>query len=91
MRFSTDDRTTMLEVGNSWATDAITSGTARKAILIEDRSNPGHYTWNVFFDSAEDAGKNNERPETGEHAQKFGALMADGIAFAEYDVVAIHE
>ena len=90
MEFTTEDKDKMLEVGNRWANDAINSGTAKKGILSEDRSNPGHYVWTVFFDSADDAAKNNERPETGSHAEEFGALTTAGIAFAEYDVVEVH-
>jgi hypothetical protein len=60
---------------------------AKKSILASDRAEPGRYVWTVFFDSAEDAAKNNERPETGEYAEKFTALTSDGIAFREYDVV----
>ncbi len=90
MTFASVDKDKMLEVGNTWANDAINTGTAKKGILAESRSNPGDYMWIVHFDSAEDAAKNSERPETGEHAAKFGALTSDGIAFNEYDVIAVH-
>ena len=90
MTFAYADKDKLLEVGNAWATDAISAGTAKRGILAESRSNPGHYMWVVQFDSAEDAAKNNQRPETGEHAEKFGALTSDGIAFSEYDVIAVH-
>jgi hypothetical protein len=90
MEFTTDDKDKMLEVGSRWADDAIMSGTAKRGILAEDRSSPGRYVWTVFFDSAEDAAKNNERPETGTYAEAFGATTTDGIAFREYDIVAIH-
>jgi hypothetical protein len=90
MEFTTNDKDKMLEVGNRWANDAIESGTAKKGILAEDRSNPGHYRWTVFFDSADDAAKNNDRPETGVYAQEFGALTTDGISFQEFDVVTVH-
>ena len=90
MEFTTDDKDKMLEVGSRWADDAITSGTAQRGILAADRSSPGRYVWTVFFDSAEDAAKNNERPETGTYAEAFGALTTDGIAFREYDVVVVH-
>lgn len=90
MEFTSADEDEMLKVGNSWATDAISSGTAKKGILASDRTKPGRYVWTVFFDSAEDAAKNNERPETGEYAEKFSALTSDGITFSEYDVVVVH-
>lgn len=87
MEFTTTDKDAMLEVGNSWATDAITSGTATKGVLAQDRSEPGRYVWTVFFDSATDADMNNERPETGAYAEKFAATTDNGITFNSYDVL----
>lgn len=46
--------------------------------------------WTVFLDSAEDAARNNERPETGQHAEEFAGFTTDGIAFREYDLVVMH-
>lgn len=87
MEFTTDDPDKMRAVAERWANDAITNGTAKRGILTEDRTTPGRYAWIVFFDSAESAAANNERPDTGRYAEEFGALCSDGIAFREFDVV----
>ena len=90
MDFTTDDPDKMRSAAERWANDAITNGTAKRGILTQDRSTPGRYVWIVFFDSAERAAANNERPETGRFAEEFGALCTDGIAFSQFDVVDTH-
>ena len=87
MDFTTENPEKLRAIGNRWASDAIDNGTATRGVLTEDRSTPGRFRWIVFFDSAESAAANNERPETERFAQEFGALCSNGIAFSEFDVV----
>lgn len=91
MEFTTDDPAQMRAVGERWAKDAIANGTAKRGVLTEDRTTPGRYIWIVFFNSAETAAANNERPETGRFAEEFGALCNDGITFSEFDVIDTQE
>jgi hypothetical protein len=41
----------------------------------------------VWFESAEAAGENSERPETDAFATEFAAMCTDGPTFRDFDVV----
>lgn len=55
--------------------------------LLADRDHPGRYMILVDFSSAEEAEKNNDRPETQEWAAKLGALIESDAAFGNFDEV----
>jgi quinol monooxygenase YgiN len=61
--------------------------TARRALVCEDRDNPGHYFQVVFFDSYESAMKNSELPATQEVAGKMAELVDEPPAFYNLDVI----
>lgn len=77
-----DFRTSRFEEGKAAVDEyrAATEGrrTVTRAVLAQDRDNPGHYLNIVFFPSYEEAMKNSEMPET----QKLSATLA-GLADGE--------
>jgi len=60
---------------------------ARRAMVCADRNNPGVVYQFIFFDSAEEAEKNNELEVTQRAAADFGALVGD-VTFTDLDLVA---
>lgn len=87
IEFATDRRDEVVELMGRWSADAMNVGTARRATLAEDRSSPGRFVMAVWFESAEAAGENSERPETDAFATQFAALCTDGPTFRDFDVV----
>lgn len=85
--FATAEPDTMLALADEWANDAVRDGTAVRTGIGADRERPGHYTWIVYFDSAETAQKNSDRPETAAFSARFSALCTEGPAFRNLDVV----
>ncbi len=61
--------------------------TARRAIICEDRENPGRYLQVVFFDSYESAMKNSELPITQKLAERMGALGDGPPTFYNLNVI----
>ncbi len=55
--------------------------------LLADRDDPGRYTMLVEFSSAEDANRNNDRPETQEWAAKLAAVVDGEPEFGNFDEV----
>lgn len=60
---------------------------ARRAMVCADRNDPGVVYQLVFFDSAEEAEKNNELEATQRAATDFGALVGE-VIFTDLDLVA---
>ena len=60
--------------------------TARRSTLAADRDRPNTYVTIVEFDSYESAMENSRLPETGEFAQKLGALCDSPPTFRNLDV-----
>jgi quinol monooxygenase YgiN len=88
--FATEQRDEILEVMRRWSADAIGNGTAQRGSLAEDRAAPGRFVLAVWFESAEAAAENSDRPETGRFAEEFGSLCSDGPEFREFDVVEVY-
>ena len=61
--------------------------TLLRSIICQDRNDPKRHVVLAFFDSYESAMKNSELPETGEFAQKPGALVDGDIVFRDLDVI----
>ena len=59
---------------------------ARRAIVCEDRNNPGTVYQMIFFDSAEEAERNNGLEVTQTAAEDFGALVGD-VEFTDLDLI----
>jgi hypothetical protein len=87
MDFATERREELLELLGRWAADAVQNGTAQRSTTAEDRSAPGRFVTAVWFESAESAAENSNRPETGAFAAQFTSLCSDGPTFREFDVV----
>jgi quinol monooxygenase YgiN len=90
IEFSTTQKDAVLELMGRWTADSREKGTAKRATMAEDRSNPGHLVLAVWFESAEAAAENSARPETGAYAEQFAALCSDGPAFREFNVVEVY-
>lgn len=87
IEFVTEQREAVLELMARWNADASENGTAQRATMVEDRSSPGRFLTAVWFESAEAAAANSDRPETGAFAEQFAALCTEGPTFREFDVV----
>ncbi|NND74118.1 MAG: hypothetical protein HKN44_03840 [Ilumatobacter sp.] len=87
IEFATDRSGEMLELMRKWSDDAIGSGTAQRATMAADRSDPGRYVMAVWFESAEAAAENSERRETDTYAAEFSQLCSDGPTFRDFDVI----
>lgn len=61
--------------------------TARRGLLCQDRDDPGRYLNIVFFDSYESAMENSALPETGQLAERLGALGDGPSTFVNLEVV----
>ena len=90
MEFSTEQRDEVVEHLGRWSADAIGNGTAQRGTLAEDRSAAGRFVLAVWFDSAEAAAENSDRPETGAFAEKFASMCSEGPEFRELDVVEVY-
>lgn len=90
IHFTTDKKDEVLELMGRWSADAIGSGTAQRATMVEDRSAPGSFIMAVSFESSDAAAENSSRPETGEFAEQFAALCTGEPEFREFDVVEVY-
>jgi quinol monooxygenase YgiN len=84
---ATDDAEGLIAILDEWSTDAIGVGTAIRGEMSRDVDDPSRFVVVVHFESAESAQQNSDRPETGEFAQRFGALCTDGPTFRNLNVV----
>lgn len=89
IEFSTDQQDAVVELMRRWSADAIGNGTAQRATMAGDRSTSGRFVIAVSFESAEAAGQNSARPETGAFAEQFASLCSDGPTYREFDVVEV--
>lgn len=90
IHFTTDRRDEALELLARWSADALGSGTAQRATLLEDRSVPGSFVMGVSFESHESAAENSARSETGTFAEQFAALCSEALEFREFDVIEVY-
>lgn len=63
------------------------SSYARRAMVCADRNDPGVVYQIIFFDSAEEAEKNNELEATQRAAADFGERVGE-VAFTDLDLLA---
>ena len=63
------------------------TSTVQRAIVCEDRDNPGQYFVLVFFDSYEAAMQNSKLPSTQEMSQKMMALSDGPPTFYNLDII----
>ena len=87
-----DYRTSKVEevnqLGQEWeAAAAETDSTARRRVLVRDRSDANRYLNIVFFDSYEEAMKNSDNPVTQEFAAKMAELVDSPPTFLDLDVI----
>ena len=87
INFATDDPESMLALATDWADDAITNGNVVRTCLGSDADNPGHFAWIVYFESAEAAQQNSDRPETAALSERFAALCTQGPTFRNLNIV----
>ncbi len=55
--------------------------------LLADRDNPGTYMVVVDFSSADEAQRNNDRPETQQWGEQLAALIESDPVFANFDEI----
>ncbi|MPZ60172.1 MAG: hypothetical protein GEU93_02515 [Propionibacteriales bacterium] len=82
-----DDFDKLRALEEEWEKATEGKSTARRAIVTEDRNEPGHYFSIVFFDSYESAMVNSNLPETQEMAAKLAAASKEPATFYDLDVV----
>ncbi len=59
--------------------------------LLQDRADPRHYLAIVEFDSADDAARNSELPQTDALARRMRELCDGDPVFTDCDVVRVQE
>lgn len=87
INFATDDLERMLALAGEWAADAIDNGTVIRTGIGADRDRPGHFEWIVYFESAETAQHNSDRPETADFSRRFSELCTEGPTFVNLDIL----
>ena len=81
------DSAQAVELMNKYAEEGKGVSYARRAIVCADRNRPGKIIQIVFFDSVEDAERNNNLDVTQSAAAEFSAGVGEG-QFTDLDVLA---
>lgn len=87
IEYKTSDLDAVKRVNEEWKNATEGQRTARRILLGKYRGQPDRVCEMVFFDSPEDASRNNDLPETQEYAKKLGALVDDEPQFFDLDIV----
>ncbi len=87
INYVTDDPDGVLALAAEWADDSINKGTVVRTGIGADVDKPGHFSWIVYFDSAEAARQNSERPETAAFSERFAAMCTESPTFRNLDLV----
>ncbi len=85
--FATADTEGVLALAAEWAEDAMGKGAVAQTGIGADVDDPGHFVWMVYFESAEAARRNSDRPETAAFAERFTAMCTEDPTFRNLDVV----
>ncbi|WP_408056067.1 hypothetical protein [Streptomyces luteolifulvus] len=67
------------------------SGGPTRRLVLQDRTNPGHYLAVIEFDSYEEAMSNSDRPETAKFAERMAVLCTKAPSFTDCDVLDLTE
>jgi hypothetical protein len=70
-----------------WIDETAGKRTARRTRVCRDRHDPTHYIEILEFDSAEDAARNSQLPETDAVHREFVTLCTSGPRFIDLDVL----
>lgn len=77
----------MRKLGDQYEAEIGSDNKARRAMITEDRDNPGTYLQLVFFDSYEEAMENSNHPATQKIAEGMGKLADGEPTFYNLDVI----
>jgi hypothetical protein len=77
----------MRKLGDAYEKEVGSDNKARRAMITEDRDNPGTYFQMVFFDSYEEAMANSNHPATQKIAEGMGTLADGEPTFYNLDVI----
>ena len=77
----------MVKLGDEYEAAIGSDNKARRAMITEDRDNPGTYFQMVFFDSHDEAMANSNHPATQKIAEGMGKLADGDPTFYNLDVV----
>jgi hypothetical protein len=83
----TNDKDEMQKIGNELLDQRGSDWTARRAVICEDRDDPGHIFQVVFFDSYESAMENSNLPLTQQLNERMTPLMDGPPSFYNLEVV----
>jgi hypothetical protein len=75
------------KLGDAYEAEIGSDNKARRALLTEDRDNPGTYLQIIFFDSYEEAMANSNHPATQKIAEGMGKLADGAPTFYNLDVI----
>lgn len=87
IEYQTSDLDAVKRVNDEWKQATEGRRTAKRLVLGKYRDQPDRVCEIVFFDSHEDAMRNNDLPETEEYAQKLRGLVDGEPQFFDLDVV----
>ena len=85
--FRTKNADEMRKIGDELLPQRGPDWTARRAVVCEDRDDPGHMFQVVFFDSYESAMENSALPLTQQLNERMTPLMDGPPAFYNLDVI----
>jgi hypothetical protein len=88
IEFTSQDRKGLEELADEWSSDAMGEGTVQRTVLGSRSEAGDRYVWIVYFESAEEAKRNSERPETGGYAHRLEEMCSEGPTFIDLDIVA---
>jgi len=87
IEFRTKDKDEMQKIGDELLQQRGPDWTARRAVICEDRDDPGHIVQVVFFDSYESAMQNSNLPLTQQLNERMTPLMEGPPKFYNLEVI----
>jgi hypothetical protein len=87
IEYSGADLDAVKQVNEKWVDDTEGKRTARRILLAKYRDGSDKVCELVFFDSHEDAMRNNDLPETQEYAKQIRDVTQGEPRFVDLDVV----
>lgn len=85
--FETSDLDAVKRINDEWKNATEGKRTANRILYGKYRDGENRFCEMVFFDSYEDAMRNNELPETQEYARKLQDVIDGEPQFSDLDVV----
>lgn len=87
IEYKTSDLDAVKRVNDEWKSATEGKRTAKRIVLGKYRDQSDRVCEMVFFDSRDDAMRNNELPETQDYARKLGDVVEGDPQFFDIEIV----